>query len=97
MDRPPHLPVTPGAVPLHLAPGIPQPYQLHFLTLEQGLGQREKTLAMGLSGKGVFCLALRAGVGMGTESCTGGCPAWSWSGRLIRGTLAEWQGEWSEP
>lgn len=43
---PPHLPITPGAVPLHLAPGVPQPHQLHFLTLEQSLGQREKALLL---------------------------------------------------
>lgn len=50
-----HLPITPGAVPLHLAPGVPQPHQLHFFTLEEGLGQREKSsLDLGLSGKGIF-------------------------------------------
>lgn len=48
----PHLPITPGAVPLHLAPRVPQPYQLHFLILEQGLEQREKTLFGGLSRNG---------------------------------------------
>ena len=42
----PHPPVTPGAIPLHLAPGVPQPHQLHFLTLVQGLGQRGKALLL---------------------------------------------------
>lgn len=42
----PHLPITPGAVPLHLAPRVPQPYQLHFLILELGLEQREKALTL---------------------------------------------------
>lgn len=41
----PHLPLTPGARPLHLAPGVPQPHQLHLLTLERGLGQKEKKLS----------------------------------------------------
>ena len=72
----PHPPVTPGAIPLHLAPGVPQPHQLHFLTLVQGLGQRGKALLLwtlseagvgdGVGGVGgVFCLTLRVGVGVG--------------------------------
>lgn len=53
----PHLPVTPGAIPLHLAPGVPQPHKLHLFTLEQGLEQREKVLSLWvLSGKGFAVL-----------------------------------------
>lgn len=87
----PHPPVTPGAIPLHLAPGVPQPHQLHFLTLVQGLEQREKAFSLwALSERGVFCLALRAGVGVGRESCTGACPAWPRSRTLIISPL--WNG-----
>lgn len=42
----PASPVTPRAVPLHLAPGVPQPHQLHLLAFEQGLGQRDTALKL---------------------------------------------------
>lgn len=62
-----------------------------FSSLNRVLGKEKK---LSLSGdfleREVFCLALRAGTGMGRESHRGGCLAWSWSRRLIRGSL--WTG-----
>lgn len=78
----PHPPVTPGAIPLHLAPGVPQPHQLHFLTLVQGLGQRGKALLL-------WTLS-EAGVGDGGGGWGG---SGSWERDPIQGAVLIGQGD----
>lgn len=62
-----------------------------FSSLNVVLGERENAFMLwSLSGKGVFCLALRAGMGVGRKFRTGGHPAWSCPRKLIRSAL--WNG-----